>query len=480
MPHSKNRFSFVFIGCCPVFITMKVPFGRAFSSSALMSGLDAICRDLDGSFFDLLIVPTCTVRLPIARDSVSADVLFGAKPPNIINCVLSTMMSAPSNDVQLISAQVGYSRASIYAWHRRYLKEGMLGLMNTKNRKCGKLQPPVDSANTAISSSDEVKQLKDQLYEMQMEIDLLKATIDVLKKDPGVNLERLKNSEKTVVIDAVRAKYALSDLLQQISLPRSNYYLCRAIQRKKDKYQGIKEQIRDIFTENREIYGYRRIKSKMERLGIRVSKKVIRRLMKEMRLTVKQPRRARYSSYKGEITPAAENLIDRDFKAPCPNEKRLTDITEFGLSDGKVYLSPMIDCFDGMPVTWTIGTSPDADLVNTMLDQAIAVLPPDAKPIVHSDRGCHYRWPRWIRRMQDAGLRRSMSKKGCSPDNAACEGFFGHLKNEMFYNHSWQGIGTKQFIPILNDYLIWYREKRIKLSLHGLSPIEYRRKLGLI
>ena len=140
----------------------------------------------------------------------------------------------------------------------------------------------------------------------------------------------------------------------------------------------------------------------------------------------------------------------------------------------------MIDCFDGMPVTWTIGTSPDADLVNTMLDQAIAVLPPDAKPIVHPDRGCHYRWPGWIRRMQDAGLRRSMSKKGCSPDNAACEGFFGHLKNELFYNRSWQGIGTKQFIPILNDYLIWYREKRIKLSLHGLSPIEYRRRLGLI
>ena len=315
---------------------------------------------------------------------------------------------------------------------------------------------------------------------MQMEIDLLKATIDVLKKDPGVNLERLKNSEKTVVIDAVRTKYALSDLLQRMSLPRSSYYLCRATQRKRDKYQDTEEQIRDIFTENREIYGYRRIKSAMERLGTRVSEKVIRRLMKEMRLTVKQPRRAKYSSYKGEITPAADNLIDRDFKAPRPNEKWLTDITEFGLSDGKVYLSPMIDCFDGIPVTWTIGTSPDADLVNTMLDQAIAVLPPDAKPIVPSDRGCHYRWPGWIRRMQDAGLSRSMSKKGCSPDNSACEGFFGHLKNEMFYNRSWQGIGTKQFIPILNDYLIWYREKRIKLSLHGLSPIEYRRKLGLI
>ena len=202
--------------------------------------------------------------------------------------------------------------------------------------------------------------------------------------------------------------------------------------------------------------------------------------MKEMNLTVKQSHHAKYSSYKGEITPAVENLVNRNFKAAHPNEKWLTDITEFGLPEGKVYFSPVIDCFDGMPVAWTIGTSPDANLVNTMLDRAIATLPPECKPIIHSDRGCHYRWSGWIMRMENAGLTRSMSKKGCSPDNSACEGFFGHLKNEMFYNRSWQGVSIKQFTFILNDYITWYRDKRIKLSLGGLSPIEYRRKRGLI
>ena len=87
-------------------------------------------------------------------------------------------------------------------------------------------------------------------------------------------------------------------------------------------------------------------------------------------------------------------------------------------------------CFDGLPVTWTIGSSPNAALVNSMLDQAVATLKNGEKPIVHSDRGCHYRWPGWIDRMEYTGLTRSMSEKGCSPDNAACEGFFGHLKNE--------------------------------------------------
>lgn len=78
-----------------------------------------------------------------------------------------------------------------------------------------------------------------------------------------------------------------------------------------------------------------------------------------------------------------------------PNEKWLTDITEFSIGEKKVYLSPIIDCFDGLPVTWTIGTSPNAELVNTMLDNAIAQLDDGEKPIVHSDRGCHYRWPGW-------------------------------------------------------------------------------------
>ena len=133
--------------------------------------------------------------------------------------------------------------------------------------------------------------------------------------------------------------------------------------------------------------------------------------------------------------------------------KWLTDLTEFHIPAGKVYLSPIIDCFDGLPVSWCIGTSPSAELVNTMLDEAILSLNEDEKPIVHSDRGCHYRWPGWIERIKKAELIRSMSKKGCSPDNAACEGFFGRLKNEMFYGHSWSGVTTKQFINILNEYI---------------------------
>lgn len=144
-----------------------------------------------------------------------------------------------------------------------------------------------------------------------------------------------------------------------------------------------------------------------------------------------------------------------------------------------MYLSPIIDCFDGLPVSWTIGTSPNAELVNSMLDEAILTLNEDEKPIIHSDRGAHYRWQGWIERMEQAGLTRSMSKKGCSPDNSACEGFFGRLKNEMFYGYSWKNVSIEQFIEELNEYIIWYAEERIKLSLGGLSPLAYRQTLGI-
>ena len=114
-----------------------------------------------------------------------------------------------------------------------------------------------------------------------------------------------------------------------------------------------------------------------------------------------------------------------------------------------------------------------------MLDEAILSLREDEKPIIHSDRGSHYRWPGWIERMEKAELTRSMSKKGCSPDNSACEGFFGRLKNEMFYGYSWTDVTIGQFIEELDKYIKWYAEKRIKLSLGGMSPLDYRRSLGL-
>lgn len=296
----------------------------------------------------------------------------------------------------------------------------------------------------------------------------------------GIDPRKLANKERASLIDALRTKYSLNDLLCMTGMPKSSYFYQKEAQIQPDKYAGLRTMVEEVFAENQNRYGYRRVHAEIKGKGTIVSEKVIRRIMEEKQLIVPCKKKRKYSSYKGEISPAVENVVARNFRSNEPNVKWLTDLTEFHIPAGKVYLSPIIDCFDGMAVSWTIGTSPDAELVNTMLDDAICMLTDGERPIIHSDRGCHYRWPGWISRMENAGLTRSMSNKGCSPDNSACEGFFGRIKNEMFYYRTWKDVTIDQFMNELDSYLRWYNEKRIKMSLGGMSPIDYRRSIGLV
>ena len=196
-------------------------------------------------------------------------------------------------------------------------------------------------------------------------------------------------------------------------------------------------------------------------------------------------RRRRYSSYAGEVSEAPPNLLragdgSHDFRAGAPNAKWVTDVTEFKIPAGKVYLSPVVDCFDGMPLGWSISRSPDAEMANSSLERACEWLRDGDAPVVHSDRGGHYRWPGWIAICGERGLVRSMSRKGCSPDNARAEGFFGRLKTEFFIGRDWEGTGLDEFAASLDDYLRWYRDERLKSDLGYRSPMQYRRDLGLL
>ena len=225
-----------------------------------------------------------------------------------------------------------------------------------------------------------------------------------------------------MIIDAIRDRYSLPMLLNALHLSKSSYYYQEAAIQKEDKYVDARKRVVEIFHENKKRYGYRRIHGILRKEGVILSEKVVRRIMNEEELVVISKKLRKYNSYKGEISPSVPNVLERNFHADRPNEKWLTDITELSLPAGKVYLSPIVDCFDGMLPAWTIGTAPDAALVNSMLDKAIATLSKEEHPLVHSDRGCHYRWPGWIERMENRKLTRSMSKKGYSPDNSACEG----------------------------------------------------------
>ncbi len=376
---------------------------------------------------------------------------------------------------QAVAQKLAVDRGTLYNWKNQLLGREAPASMKRQNDP-----PPACELSELSELQREVESLRREIRQLQLERDILNKATELVKKGLGVDLLLLTNREKTVLVDALRETYSLAELFAELDFARSSYFYHRVRLREADKHGVVRRTMADIFERNHRCYGYRRMQASLGRQDVFISEKVVRRLMKQECLVVAAKRRRRYSSYLGEISPAPDNLINRDFQAANPNEKWLTDITEFHLPAGKVYLSPMIDCFDGLVISWTIGTRPDADLVNTMLDAAVeTVASGNDRPVVHSDRGSHYRWPGWLSRIRDAKLIRSMSRKGCSPDNAACEGFFGRLKTELFYPRNWQTTTIEQFIQIVDSYIHWYNEKRIKISLGSLSPLEYRASLGL-
>ncbi len=370
-----------------------------------------------------------------------------------------------------VASELGVSREVLYSWKKKLLGKEEFYTVKRKNT------PPLSEEAAELLS--EITELKRHVRKLNLEKDILEGTIEILKKDPGVDPKNLTNKEKSILVAALKSEYKVYELLESLGIRRSTFFYIQNTMKQPFKYEETQGRIKSLFKENDSRYGYRRLHAELRKEEIFVSEKVVRRLMNQSNLIVKSKKRKKYSSYQGEGLPGAVNIINRDFHAEKPNEKWLTDITEFHIPAGTIYLSPIVDCFDGCLPSWTIGTSPNAKLANDMLSGAISTLEDGQRPIVHSDRGAHYRWPGWIKLMKEASLTQSMSKKGCSPDNAACEGLFGRIKNEMFYNRPWSGISVDEFMTILNDYLIWYNTKRIKKSLGYLSPIEYRKSIGL-
>lgn len=383
-----------------------------------------------------------------------------------------------NGSAQELADKYGVSRYSLYNWKWKLIDEDVKRFMS-KDTKRNNTKEANELKAEVESLRKEAYELSREVYRLQLEKDVLEKASEIIKKDQGVSLKSLTNREKTIVIDALRMRYALKELLEVFHMAKSTYCYQTAAMKSPDKYSKVRTAIKYSFEKSNGTYGYRRINIAIRKTGINISEKVVRRIMKEDNLIARIAKKRHYNSYIGEISPAVPNILQRDFHSANPNEKWITDITEFAIPAGKVYLSPIIDCFDGLPVSWSIGTSPNADLANSMLDSAISTLNRNEKPIVHSDRGAHYRWPGWIERMEKAGLTRSMSKKGCSPDNSACEGFFGRIKVEMFYGRDWKNTTIEQFSEKLNKYMQWYSYDRIKMSLGGMSPMDYRRSVGL-
>lgn len=275
------------------------------------------------------------------------------------------------------------------------------------------------------------------------------------------------------VIQKLRQSFPLELLLDIAQLPRATYYYHVKRQAAPDKYLDAQAAITGIYHENKGRYGYRRITADLRNRGFGLNHKTVQRLMKKLGL-VCRVRMKKYHSYKGEVGKIVPNLLERNFEAKKPNQKWVTDVTEFHLFGQKLYLSPILDLCSRDIVSYALSDRPGLSMVIRMLDSAFAQIPDSTNLILHSDQGWQYQHKHYQRMLKKKGIRQSMSRKGNCLDNAVIENFFGLLKSELLYLQKFESM--EQFKAELIEYLDYYNNSRAKAKLKGLPPAVHRQQ----
>jgi len=271
-------------------------------------------------------------------------------------------------------------------------------------------------------------------------------------------------------------KYPISRLCAALHIPRCSYYKWR--KREKNSNEKLNEQIiewiKELYLEQNGILGYRQMTIAINRNhNTKFNKKRIRRLMQALNLrSVCRKKRYHYTPSTPEVT--AENILNRDFHAEKPNEKWLTDVTEFkwycGPEVHKLYLSAILDLYDRRIVAYRIGRSNNNQLVFDTFDSAIAIQP-DAHPLFHSDRGFQYTSKSFRAKLDAAGMIQSMSRVGRCIDNGPMEGFWGILKSEMYYLKRF--TDEQELMETIEQYILFYNTKRYQKRLCCMTPMEF-------
>ncbi|MGG2201533.1 IS3 family transposase [Paenibacillus validus] len=342
-----------------------------------------------------------------------------------------------------------------------------LGWAALESKKKGRPTMKKDSqkpTNKTAPAEGSAEALQAELERLRMENAYFKK-VECLSSKQG----KITKQDKAQVVFELRHEFPVKSVLKLAGIPRSTYYYWVKNFGKSDQDVELKKQIQSIFDEHEGRYGYRRIRDELVNRGYIVNHKKVQRIMKELSLKC-VVRMKKYRSYKGTIGKIAPNLLDRQFTAEKPNKKWVTDITEFKLFGEKLYLSPVLDLFNGEIIAYTIASRPTYSLVSKMLEKAFERLSENDVLLLHSDQGWHYQMKQYRQALQEREITQSMSRKGNCYDNAVIENFFGILKSEFLYLKEFESV--EHFKQELAKYIDYYNHKRMKAKLKGMSPVQ--------
>ena len=246
-------------------------------------------------------------------------------------------------------------------------------------------------------------------------------------------------------------------------------------------------QIIAIYYAHKKRYGYRRITLELGNRGYQVNHKKVKRLMSVMGLYGITPK-AKYKSYKGDMNGTVKNQLltkvvdeknhktyyERDFETTKCNEKWSTDVSEFHIAAGKLYLSPIIDLHNREIISYSISKSPNFEQTKEMLNQAFGKHSNLGGLIFQSDQGWQYQMEQYHKELKEKMIHQSMSRKGNCLDNSPIENFFGKMKNEMFYGNEYEFKTLDELKIAMEEYIEYYNTQRITVKLKGLTPVQYR------
>jgi transposase InsO family protein/transposase-like protein len=390
--------------------------------------------------------------------------------------------------IKSVAVDIGLTNdGTLHQWIKSYIENGYNVVTKKKGRPSTRGKEKEDSRRTGEGERTPSRTAVEEDCRSR-----------ILKKIVCLN-SRGRKEEKEQLTEAVtelrqELKCSLDFILETInsndslpSLPRSDYYYWKNRIDPDTKNSALMDAINSIYTDNHKRYGYRRITLQLQKEGWTVNHKAVKRLMSKLNLYGITPR-AKYKSYKGDFNGTVDNKLlykkvdtkkhrteyIRDFSTTDVNEKWTTDISEFHIAAGKLYLSPILDMHNREIVSYNISQHPSYVQISDMLNKAFNKFNDLSNLIFHSDQGWQYQMSQYHKALKEKGITQSMSRKGNCLDNSPMENFFGKMKNEMFYGHEYEFKSLDQLKKAMEEYIDYYNNERIQVKLKGLTPCQAR------
>ena len=390
--------------------------------------------------------------------------------------------------IKAVAVDIGLTSDSIlWRWIKSYIENGYNVVTKKKGRPSTRGKEKEDGRRVGEGERTPSRATVEEDYRER----IIKKTTSLSSRGRKEEREQLT---KAVIELRQELKCTLGFILETInsndslpSLPRSVYNYWEKRVDPDSKYADLMDAITRIFNDNHKRYGYRRITLQLNNEGWIVNHKTVKRLMSKLNLYGSTPR-AKYRSYKGDFNGTVDNKLlhkkvdaqkhittyERDFSTSDVNEKWTTDVSEFHIAAGKLYLSPILDMHNREIISYNISKRPGYEQITDMLNKAFCKFDNLSNLIFHSDQGWQYQMYQYHKALKERRITQSMSRKGNCLDNSPMENFFGKMKNEMFYGHEYEFKTLEELQKAMEEYIDYYNNKRIQAKLKGLTPCQAR------